>query len=94
MIVNFPYIDSCIPIKSAFGVFYSQLIRYARINTKFSNFSQKSKTLIDKLLNQGYSVRALRKISLRFFKDKHDLINKYNVRNANDFMKSLFRGND
>ena len=28
-IVNFPYIDSCIPKKSAFGVYYSQLIRYA-----------------------------------------------------------------
>ena len=94
VIVNFPYIDSCIPIKSAFGVFYSQLIRYARINTKFSNFSQKSKTLIDKLLNQGYTVTALRKISLRFFKDKHDLISNYNVRNANDFMKSLFHSND
>ena len=47
-----------------------------------------------KLLNQGYTVTALRKISLRFFKDKHDLISNYNVRNANDFMKSLFHGND
>ena len=89
-IINFPYSDSCIPKKSALGVFYSQLIRYARICSKLVNFTIKSKTLTAKLLNQGYKVEDLRKMSVRFFRDKQDLIRKYELRNANDFMKNIF----
>ena len=37
-IVNYPFIDSCIPKKYALGVFSSQLIRYARICSKFADF--------------------------------------------------------
>ena len=89
-IINFPYSDSCIPKKSTLGVFYSQLIRYARICSKLINFNTKSKTLTTKLLNQGYKVEDLRKISVQFFRDKQDLIRKYELRNANDFMKKIF----
>ena len=89
-IVNFPFIDSCIPKKSALGVFYSQLIRYARICSNFIDFKVKSKALTEKLKKQGYYVKDLRKLSLRFFKEKHDLLNKYNIRNANDFVSEIF----
>ena len=35
-IVNFPYLSSNIPESPAYGVFVSQLIRYARVCSKFS----------------------------------------------------------
>ena len=49
-IVNFPYMDSCIPKKSALGVFYSQLIRYFRLNSSFVNFKLKCKQLASKFI--------------------------------------------
>ena len=55
-IVNFPYIDSCIPKKSAMGVFTSQLIRYARICSKYTDFKDKSISLLKRLKNQGYNL--------------------------------------
>ena len=62
-IVNFPYIDSSIPKKVALGVFYSQLIRYARLNSSFQNFREKSKGLIERLSRQGYKLEDLRRPS-------------------------------
>ena len=85
-IVNFPHMDSCIPKKSALGVFYSQLIRYARICSKFIDFKHKCKNLSLKLKNQGYVMGDLRRLTLRFYKDKQDLVNKYNFNSANDFL--------
>ena len=55
-IVNFPYIDSCIPKKSAMGVYTSQLIRYARICSKYTDFKDKSISLLKRLKNQGYNL--------------------------------------
>ena len=89
-IINFPYIESCIPRKSALGVFYSQLIRYGRICSKISSFKITSKGLIDKLRTQGYKIDELRKLSLRFFKEKRDIIDKYEIDNGNDFVKTIF----
>ena len=37
-IVNFPYIDSNIPSRPAYGVYISQLVRYARICTRKEDF--------------------------------------------------------
>ena len=89
-IINFPYIDSCIPRKSALGVFYSQLIRYGRICSKISAFKTKCKGLIDRLTAQGYNVEDLRKLSLRFFNERRDIVNKYDINNGNDFAKIIF----
>ena len=91
-IINFPYIESCIPRKSALGVFYSQLIRYGRICSKISAFKIKSKGLIDKLKTQGYKIEDLRNISLRFFKEKREIVEKYSIDNGNDFIKTIFLG--
>ena len=88
-IVNYPYLESCIPKKSALGVFISQLIRYARICSIFSDFKSKSSTLVRKLRNQGYKDKDLRRLTLRFYQDKQDLIIKYNVENANSFLKEI-----
>ena len=89
-IVNFPYIDSCIPKKSALGVFYSQLIRYTRICSKLDSFKHKTKGLIERLRTQGYKFEDLRKLSLRFFKERQELVSRYNIENGNEFIKIIF----
>ena len=74
------------------GVFTSQLIRYARICSKFTDFKDKSISLIKKLRNQGYYLADLRRLILRFYNEKTDLINKYNIINGNIFIRELLEG--
>jgi len=89
-IVNFPFMDSCIPKKSALGVYYSQLIRYFRLNSEFLGFKIRCKQLANKLLNQGYSKHDLKKISIRFFNDNLDNFSKYNIRNVGFFLQEIW----
>ena len=89
-IVNFPYIDSCIPKKSALGVYLSQLIRYAKLSSKYEGFLQRSRSLVDKLKTQGYKEYDLKRLTSRFFREKHDILIKYNIPNTDDFLKNIF----
>ena len=89
-IVNFPYMDSCIPKKSALGVFTSQLIRYSRICSKFQDFRMRTISLINKLRSQGYQVKDLRRLSLRFFQRRSDMLGRFNINNGNDFLREIF----
>ena len=89
-IVNYPYIDSCIPKKSALGVFYSQLIRYNRLSSKYADFLLKGRSLVNKLKTQGYKENELKRLASRFFKEKQDLLMKYDIPNTDDFFKNIF----
>ena len=88
-IVNFPFMDSCIPKKSALGVFYSQLIRYARICSNFMDFKFKCKNLSVRLRRQGYLAKDLKTLTLRFYNDRQVLVSKYNIHSANDFLREV-----
>ena len=91
-IVNFPYLDSCIPRKPALGIFLSQLIRYARICSKFNDFSKRSLNLSKRLQNQGYQLKELRKLLVRFYHERSSLLEKYNRVDINFFLdKTLFK---
>ena len=54
-VVNFPYLCSNIPSSPAYGVYVSQLIRYARACSAYDQFLNRAKLLTDKLLLQGFS---------------------------------------
>ena len=45
-IVNFPYLSSNIPESPAYGVFVSQLIRYARVCSKYEEFLLRGSILV------------------------------------------------
>ena len=53
-IVNFPYLDSNIPWNPAYGVYISQLVRYARICSRKDDFIHRHRRLSLKLQQQGY----------------------------------------
>jgi hypothetical protein len=56
-IVNLPYTDcmcSNIPLSPAYGVYISQLIRYARAYSTYDQFFSQSRLLTDKLMIQGF----------------------------------------
>jgi hypothetical protein len=52
--VNFPYICRTIPLSPAYGVYISQLIRYARACSTYNQFLSRSRLLTDKLMLQGF----------------------------------------
>ena len=45
-IVNFPYLSSNIPESPAYGVFVIQLIRYARVCSKYDDFMFRGSILV------------------------------------------------
>ena len=54
-IVNFPFLDGDVPRRPSYGVYISQLIRFARV------CSHVNKCLTAKLLKKGYRYHKLRK---------------------------------
>ena len=78
-IINFPHLDSNIPLSPSYGVYISQLIRYARACTSYGDFVERHSRLSCKLVNQGYSRKRLVSTFKRFFGRCHELIDKYDV---------------
>ena len=52
-IVNFPFLDGDVPQRTSYGVYISQLIRFARASSNLSDFNYRNKALNAKLLRQG-----------------------------------------
>ena len=76
-IINFPNMCSNIPASPAYGVYISQLIRYARASSNYSDFLKRHLHLRNRLLDQGYEkirlIRSLKKIIFRY----QDLVEIY-----------------
>ena len=53
-IVNFPFLDGDVPRRTSYGVYISQLIRFARASSNLNDFNCRNKALTAKLLRQGY----------------------------------------
>jgi hypothetical protein len=78
-IINFPNMCSNIPASPAYGVYISQLIRYARASNNYSDFLKRHLHLRNRLLDQGYEkirlIRSLKKFIFRY----QDLVEIYSV---------------
>ena len=68
-IVNFPFLDGDVPRCASYGVYISQLIRFARVCNHVTNFNARNKCLTAKLLQQGYRYHNLRKTFSNFIVD-------------------------
>ena len=78
-IVNFPFLDGDVPRRASYGVYISQLIRFARSCNHVTDFNVRNKCLKAKLLKQGYRYHKLRKTFSKFYRRHYELISKYNV---------------
>ena len=85
-IVNFPFLDGDVPRSTSFGVYISQLIRFAKASSYVADFNIRNKLLTQKLLKQGYRYHKLRKTFSKFYRRYYDLIAKFQVG-----LKSLLR---
>ena len=78
-ITNFPFLSSNIPSSPAYGVFISQLMRYARACSSYECFILRARRLFSKLLKQGYLVERLKSSFRKFYGRYGDLIRQYEV---------------
>ena len=78
-IVNSPFLDGYVPRFTSYGVYISQLIRFARASSYVADFNTCNKLLTQKLLKQGYRYHKLRKTFSKFHRRFYDLISKFQV---------------
>ena len=74
-ITNFPFLSSNISSSPAYGVFISQLIRYARACSSYECFILRAVRLSSKLLGQGYVMQRLESSLRKFYGRYGDLSN-------------------
>ena len=78
-IVNFPFLDGDVPRSTSYGVYISQLIRFARVSSHVVDFNARNKSLTAKLLQQGYRYHKLRKTFSKFYRRHYELVFKFSV---------------
>ena len=77
-IVNFPFLDGDVPRSTSYGVYISQLIRFARVSSHVADFNAHYKSLTAKL-QQGYRYHKLQKTFSKFYRRHYELVSKFNV---------------
>ena len=75
-IVNFPFLDGDVPRHTSYGVYISQLIRFARATSNLHDFNYRNKALTARLLRQGYRYFKLRKAFSKFYRRHNALVEK------------------
>ena len=90
-IVNFPHLSSNIPQSPAYGVYISQMIRYARACSTYEHFIYRGKLLTDKLLKQEYRKSRLKSTFRKFYGRYKYLVCDYSV-SLNEMLRYLFNG--
>ena len=78
-ITNFLFMSSNIPSSPAYGVFISQLIRYARACSSYECFILRAMRLSNKLLGKGYVKERLKSSLRKFYGRYGDLTKQYGV---------------
>ena len=89
-IVNFSFLDGDVPRSTSYGVYISQLFRFARVSSHVADFNAGIKSLTAKLLQQGYRYHKLRKTFSKFYRQHYELVSKFNV-GLKDFCIKAYR---
>ena len=77
-IVNYPWLSGDVPRLPSYGIYISQLVRFARCCTSVLDFHSKNLQITSKLLTQGYRYHKLRKTFGKFFRSYSELLSKFN----------------
>ena len=78
-IINFPFLDGDVPRSISYGVYISQLIRFASVSSRVADFNARNKSLTAKLLQQGYRYHKLQKTFSKFYWRYYELVSLFNV---------------
>ena len=75
-IVSFPFLDGDVPRRTSYGIYISQLIRFARASSNLNDFNYRNKAFTAKLLRQGYRYFKLHKPFSKFYYKHSALVEK------------------
>ena len=78
-IVNFPLLDGDVPRRPSYGVYISQLIRFARVCSHVEDVNARNKCVTANLLKKDYQYHKLRKGCSKFYRRRYELISNFNV---------------
>ena len=81
---------SNIPSSPAYGVYVSQLIRYARACSAYDQFLNRGKLLIDTLLLQGFQQSHLKAVFRIFYGLYNNLVHQYDLP-LNQMLSGVFQ---
>lgn len=76
-IANYPHLDGDVPRATSYGIYISQLIRFARACSEVDDFNHRNITITGRLISQGYRYHKLRKTFSKFFHRNSTLVEKY-----------------
>ena len=76
-IVNFPDLTGNIPTGQSYGVFISQLVRYARCCENFKDFRERTSILVQRLIKQSFKFTKLCHTFIKFSRKYSFLLRKY-----------------
>ena len=79
IIVNFSFLDRDVPRSPSYGIYISQLIRFACVCSNVDDFNNRNLYLTAKLLKQGYRYNEIRKAFSKLYHRHSELIVKYNI---------------
>ena len=71
-IVKFPFLDGDVPRSISYGVYISQLVRFARVSSHADDFNTRNKVLAAKFPRQGYRYHKIRKAVSKLFRRHFD----------------------
>ena len=81
--------SSNIPSAPANGVYASQLIRFARCCSNYSDLLSRHRALVTRLLSQGYKVNRLSNTFKKFYDRHMDLVGQYKKNVCQMFADSI-----
>ena len=85
-IVNFPWLSSDVPRLPSYGIYISQLVRFARCCTSVLDFHSKNLQITSKILTQGYRYNKLRKTFGKFLRSYSELLSKFGAMSFQDYI--------
>ena len=90
-VVSFPFPTSNMSDHITYNSFYSQLVRFSSICSKFCDFASRSSNLMGVLLHRGFSKYRLKNSFNKFILNYHDVIlSRYSIEDINRFIVSHF----
>ena len=90
-VVSFPFPTSNMSDHITYNSFYSQLVRFSSVCSKFNDFDIRSRNLLESLLNRGFSKYRLKNSFSKFALNHHDVLDiKYSMEEINEFIRSHF----
>ena len=85
-IVNSPWLSGDVPRLPSYGIYISQLVRFARCFTSVYDFHSKNLQITSKLLTQGYRHHKRQKTFGKFFILYSELLSKFSYISFQEYL--------